>query len=123
MALPRISLDLYDVCTIIDWESLLILPKHIAFRGDNGYYLRASGRSRDTHVWSLHQVTLETRLWGTRLTTEGKTNCLNAAVSTISKELCLEVGELVLSRNTYNVNFCLMDARIYNQRVIVMTTV
>ena len=58
-----------------------------------------------------------------RLTTEGKTNCLNAAVSTISKELCLEVGELVLSRNTYNVNFCLMDARIYNQRVIVMTTV
>ncbi|RVW64280.1 hypothetical protein CK203_052262 [Vitis vinifera] len=58
-----------------------------------------------------------------KLTTEGKTNCLNAAVSTISKELCLEVGELVLSRNTYNVNFCLMDARIYNQRVIVMTTV
>ena len=21
------------------------------------------GRSRDTHIWSLHQVTLETRLW------------------------------------------------------------
>ena len=33
--------DLYDVFTIIDWESLLILPKHIAFKGDNDYYLSA----------------------------------------------------------------------------------
>ncbi|KAJ9697183.1 hypothetical protein PVL29_009106 [Vitis rotundifolia] len=54
-----------------------------------------------------------------RLTIEGKTNYLNVGVSTISKKAHLEVIELVLSRNIYNVNFCLMDARIYNQRVIV----
>ncbi|KAJ9697182.1 hypothetical protein PVL29_009105 [Vitis rotundifolia] len=57
-----------------------------------------------------------------RLTTEGKTSCLNAGVSTISREARLEVAELVLSRNIYNVNFRLMDARIYGQRVIIMTT-
>ncbi|RVW76460.1 hypothetical protein CK203_056871 [Vitis vinifera] len=57
-----------------------------------------------------------------RLTTEGKTSCLNAGVSTISREARLEVAELVLSRNIYNVNFRLMDARIYDQRVIIMTT-
>ncbi|KAI8004107.1 hypothetical protein LOK49_LG08G01481 [Camellia lanceoleosa] len=34
--------DLRNVYTIIDWESLLILPKHIAFKGDNGYYLSAT---------------------------------------------------------------------------------
>ncbi|XP_034690550.1 cytolytic protein enterolobin-like [Vitis riparia] len=56
-----------------------------------------------------------------RLSTEGKTSCLNVGVSTISREARLEVRELVLSRNIYNVNFCLMDVRIYDQRVIVMT--
>ncbi|RVW76452.1 hypothetical protein CK203_056891 [Vitis vinifera] len=32
-----------------------------------------------------------------------------------TREAPLEVGELVLSRNIYNVNFRLMDARIYDQ--------
>ena len=57
-----------------------------------------------------------------RLSTNGKTSCLNVGVSTISNEARLEVRELVLSRNIYNVNFRLMDARIYDQRDIVMTT-
>ncbi|KAF7144055.1 hypothetical protein RHSIM_Rhsim05G0010100 [Rhododendron simsii] len=36
-----------DVFGIIDWESLLILPKHIALKGDNGLYL--SARRMDRH--------------------------------------------------------------------------
>ncbi|KAM7489386.1 hypothetical protein LguiB_026870 [Lonicera macranthoides] len=31
--------DQNDVFTITDWESLSILPKHVAFKGDNGKYL------------------------------------------------------------------------------------
>ncbi|KAJ9697187.1 hypothetical protein PVL29_009110 [Vitis rotundifolia] len=179
--------DLRDVCTIIDWESLLLLPKHIAFKGDNGYYLNA--RTIEGHpylefassdigdptvgneVFTTHDGSVhiksdyfgrfwrrnpnwiwadsddsttnnpDTLFWPIRvdknvvalrnlgnnnfckrLTTEGKISCLNAGVSTISREARLEVAELVLSRNIYNVNFRLMDARIYDQRVIVMTT-
>ncbi|XP_022150380.1 uncharacterized protein LOC111018556 [Momordica charantia] len=32
---------LCDLNTIIDWETLVTLPKHVAFKGDNGCYLRA----------------------------------------------------------------------------------
>ncbi|CAL5398569.1 unnamed protein product [Camellia sinensis] len=31
--------DRCDVYTVIDWESLLIVPKHVAFKGNNGHYL------------------------------------------------------------------------------------
>ncbi|XP_028085811.1 uncharacterized protein LOC114286803 [Camellia sinensis] len=37
----NIDKDGCDVYTIINWESLLILPKHVAFKGDNGKYLSA----------------------------------------------------------------------------------
>ncbi|CAL1383678.1 unnamed protein product [Linum trigynum] len=57
-----------------------------------------------------------------RLTTEGKPSCLNAGVSTISKEAQIGVEELVISRSIYDVDFCLMDARIYDQSVITMAT-
>lgn len=179
--------DLCDVCTIIDWESLLILPKHIAFKGDNGQYLSARTidgypylefassdigdptvgnevfttqdgsvriksdyfdrfwRRSPNWIWADSDDSTtnnpDTLFWPVRvdknvvalrnsgnnnfckrLTTEGKTSCLNAAVSTISREARLEVAELVLSRNIYNVNFRLMDARIYDQSDIVMTT-
>lgn len=56
------------------------------------------------------------------LTTEYKTNCLNAAYRNICKESKLVVEELVLSRNIYNINFRLSDSRIYNEQVIEMDT-
>ncbi|KAI8561134.1 hypothetical protein RHMOL_Rhmol04G0313800 [Rhododendron molle] len=56
------------------------------------------------------------------LTTEGKTNCLNAAVSTITKEARLEVHETVFSRSVYNCNYRLTDARIYGKTVLTMAT-
>ncbi|KAA8544856.1 hypothetical protein F0562_019640 [Nyssa sinensis] len=174
-----------DVCVIIDWESLLILPKHVAFKGDNGNYLSArwieghqylqfssgdigdptvgnevfttrdgsvriksdhfgkfwrrspnwiwadsddtSSKNSDTLFWPIkvdnHVVALRNlgnNNFCKRLTTEGKTSCLNAAVSTISREARLQVEELVLSRTIYNVNYRLMDARIYSQSVLTM---
>ncbi|KAA8544871.1 hypothetical protein F0562_019734 [Nyssa sinensis] len=177
--------DQCDVCTIIDWESLLILPKHVAFKGDNGYYLSSrmiegypylqfasndigdptvgnevfttcdgsvriksnyfgkfwrrspnwiwadsdetSSNNSDTLFWPIkvdNRVialrNLENNKFCKRLSTEGKTDCLNAAISTISREARLEVEELVLSRTIYNVNYRLMDARIYNQSVLTM---
>ena len=181
-----IDKDLCDVCIIIDWESLLIFPKHVAFKGSNGCYL--SGRIIEGHpylefassdigdpivgneVFITHDGSVriksdcfgkfwrrspnwiwadsndsttnnpDTLFWLVRvdknvfalrncgnnnfcksLTTEGKTNCLNAAISTISWEARLEVRELILSRKIYKVDFRLTDARIYDHRVIVMT--
>ncbi|KAL6607791.1 hypothetical protein ACP70R_040854 [Stipagrostis hirtigluma subsp. patula] len=48
-----------------------------------------------------------------RLSTERKTNCLNAAVATVTKEAQLEVHEPVLSRRIYNVVYRLKDAKIH----------
>uniref|UniRef100_A0A5B6Z2I7 Agglutinin domain-containing protein n=1 Tax=Davidia involucrata TaxID=16924 RepID=A0A5B6Z2I7_DAVIN len=177
--------DQCDVCTFIDWESLLILPKHVAFKGDNGKYLAARWtenhpylqfdssdigdptvgneifitgdgsvriksdyfgkfwRRSPNWIWADSEDTssnnsdtlfspikvdnkvvalrnLGNNNFCKRLTTEGKTSCLNAAVSTIAREARLEVEELVLSRSIYNVNYRLMDARIYNQSVLTM---
>ncbi|XP_050387261.1 uncharacterized protein LOC126803507 [Argentina anserina] len=56
------------------------------------------------------------------LTTEYKTNCLNAAYPNISKQSKLVVEELVLSRNIYNINYRLSDSRIYHENLIEMDT-
>ncbi|KAL5203708.1 hypothetical protein ABZP36_008579 [Zizania latifolia] len=55
-----------------------------------------------------------------RLTTEGKTNCLNAAVKTITTEAKLEVKEPVFSREIYDVTYDLSKARIYDKKVLAM---
>ncbi|KDP27102.1 hypothetical protein JCGZ_20326 [Jatropha curcas] len=39
-----------DLFTVINWESLVILPKHIVFKGDNGKYLRYRGENGDDHM-------------------------------------------------------------------------
>ncbi|KAI7983007.1 hypothetical protein LOK49_LG15G02353 [Camellia lanceoleosa] len=183
----NIDKDGCDVYTIINWESLLILPKHVAFKGDNGKYLSAhmierhpylqfassdigdervgnevfttsSGsiriksdffgkfwRRSPNWIWADSDDTTtasnnsDTLFWPVkvddnvialrnlgnnnfckRLTTEGKTSCLNAAVRTITKEARLQVDETVLSRKIYNVDFRLMDARIYNKSFLTM---
>lgn len=174
-----------NVFTVTDWQSLVILPKHVAFKGDNGMYLCSrrienrdylqfssddigdpsvgqetiitsngrirlrsnqnrrfwrrspnwiwndsadtSSNNRDT-LFSLVQIddkTVSLRNFGNnnfckRFTAEGKTDCLNAAVTTIDKYARMEVEELVLSRSIYNVNYHLLDARIYDERVMTM---
>ncbi|KAI9114210.1 hypothetical protein K1719_014860 [Acacia pycnantha] len=148
--------DSCDVYTIIDCKSLLIMPKHVAFKGDNGHYLSArwieghqylqfasndvgdptvgneifttsNGSIRVKSNYFVDNNVVALRNLGNnnfckRLTAEGKTDCLNAGVSTISKEARIEVEELVILRQIYNVNFRLLDARIYNQRVLTMAT-
>ncbi|KAF5942395.1 hypothetical protein HYC85_020037 [Camellia sinensis] len=180
-----------------------ILPKHIAFKGDNGYYLSAtsletfpylefasddigdptvgdvvltngdgsiriksdhfgkfwrrgsdSRYSDEPHSWKTTGANwiwadsddttsdnLDTVFWPIKvannvaalrnlgnnvfckgLTADDKTDCLNAAVHTIAKFARLEVEELVISRNIYNVEFRLNHARIYDQSIITMTT-
>ncbi|KAL6641730.1 hypothetical protein ACP70R_019911 [Stipagrostis hirtigluma subsp. patula] len=47
-----------------------------------------------------------------RLTTEGKTNCLNAAVPTVTREAQLELQETVLSRIICDVDYRVKDANI-----------
>ncbi|CAA3023403.1 uncharacterized protein LOC111384706 [Olea europaea var. sylvestris] len=188
--------ELCDVCTIIDWETLLVLPKHVAFKGDNGKYLTAAFQERhqylqfssddigapgvgnEVFITSNGSVVIKSDYYGKfwrrspnwiwadtdlnitdpssidntkvsndllfwpiklgdkevalrnlgnnyfckRLTTEGKESCLNAGVSTISKEARLEVSEIVVSRDIYNVDYRLLDSRIYNQTAITMAT-
>ncbi|CAI0434849.1 unnamed protein product [Linum tenue] len=179
--------DLCDVCEILDWESLLVLPNHVAFKGDNGQYLCArwiegheylefsgsdlgdpsvgnevftnpdgsiriksdyfnkfwrrspnwiwgdssdsTAGNADTLFWPVKvgKSVVALRNYGNnyfckRLTTEGKTSCLNAGVSTISKEAQIGVEELVISRSIYDVDFRLMDARIYDQSIVTMAT-
>ncbi|CAL1352859.1 unnamed protein product [Linum trigynum] len=178
--------DLCDVCEILDWEKLLVLPKHVAFKGDNGKYLQArwvegheylqfsgedsghpsvgnevftnpdgsiriksnyfgkfwrrspnwiwgdntdnSPDNPDTVFWPIkvkdNVVALRNcgnNWFCKRLTTEGKTDCLNAGVSTISNDAKMGLEEQVISRSIYDVEYRIMDARIYDQYVLVMT--
>ncbi|KAL8128132.1 uncharacterized protein LOC141720124 [Apium graveolens] len=59
-------------------------------------------------------------LFCTRLTTEGKESCLNANSGTINSWAKLKVSELVISKKVENVNFRLMDARIYGESIVLM---
>ncbi|XP_058215691.1 uncharacterized protein LOC131326823 [Rhododendron vialii] len=172
-----------DVFGIIDWELLLILPKHIALKGDNGLYLSAqridrhqylqfassdngdptvgnevfitkggSVRIKNNHfgkfwrrspnwIWADSDDTttnnLDTlfypvkvgdnvialrNLGNNNFCNSAHKNYLKAAVTTLSREARLVVEELVISRKIYNVNFRLLDASIYNQKIITMVT-
>ncbi|XP_022157618.1 uncharacterized protein LOC111024279 [Momordica charantia] len=182
-----IEADESDLMAVVDWSTLFVLPKHVAFKGDNGRYLRvhSSGtrylefsetdvgdplvgnqifttpdghvRIKNDHLgkfwirdpnWIHVKATEDnfddpnTLFWPVRLnnsngvalinrgndrfckrlTTEGKDNCLNAAVTTITPEAKLEIEELVISRTIYDVNFRLMDARIYGESFVTMAS-
>ncbi|KAL1551588.1 hypothetical protein AAHA92_19410 [Salvia divinorum] len=172
----------YGYLTFVDWSALVKLPGHVAFKGDNGRFLRgvskdrrkylqfssddpndwssghrvslmpdghvqitsdhwggqfwrrspnwiwadanqSSINNRDTHFWPVkvdNNNTIALRNAGNnqyckRLTTEGKTSMLNAAVPNITKEARLVVQELVSQRNIYNVRYRMEDARILNE--------
>ena len=51
------------------------------------------------------------------LTTEGKTNCLNAQYPTMSRQTRLRIEERVLRREISNVRYRLSDSRIYNEEI------
>lgn len=178
--------DQIYVFTIIDWESLCILPRHMAIKGDNGRYLGVRQISGDTYlqfasndvdptamnevfttsdasvrimsmqnnrfwrytshrrawIWPDSDDTTsanpDTIFWPVKvddnviaLENLGNNNMFcrrftvddtfihlfSANIDIISPVAQLEVRQLATSRNIYNVNYHLQDARIYNQIV------
>ncbi|KAM7497702.1 hypothetical protein LguiA_022116 [Lonicera macranthoides] len=177
--------DQRDVFTIIDWESLCILPRHVAFKGDIRRYLGVQQVQGDTYlqfksttvdppainevfitsdgsvrimsvknnrfwrytgvghdwIWPDSDDTTsdnrDTIFWPVKvvdnviaLRSLGNNNVyckrftandifihlFSANSNDISREARLEVQQLATSRNIYNVNYHLKDARIYHQR-------
>lgn len=184
-----------DFSLVVNWDTLFILPKYVAFKSNNNHYLRPSHRyqsetianefkgsdradpgvrhevitTRDGYVgiknvpygkffikedegeddWIVLDNNSDktatddprTLFWPIRLdhnvvalrnkanncfcktlTTGGWDNQLSASLDYISDEAKLEIIELVLSRNIYNVQFHLSDSRTYNENPIVMAS-
>ncbi|TYI91697.1 hypothetical protein E1A91_D02G012100v1 [Gossypium mustelinum] len=174
-----------NMFTIIDWESLVFLPRHVAFKGNNGQYLClrqieghpylqfSSGDIGDAGVtmevfmnndgsirikpacsnkfwrrirnwiWAdsddttsnikdtlfrpfkVNDQTIALRNLGNNnfcksLSKEGKTNCLNANVSSITKDVQLRVEVPVLERKIYNIKYDLDNCRIYDESKLVI---
>ncbi|TQD90952.1 hypothetical protein C1H46_023473 [Malus baccata] len=135
-----VNIDLCDACLIVNWDSLLVLPKYIALKSNNGRYLSAQWIERHPYLQfksddignptvgnELHdnENNKDMLFWPVKLDEggeRGEYNCLNAAVPTITQDARLELEEVVVSRSFYNVNFNVLDARVYNQRVVTMAT-
>lgn len=169
--------------TVLDLSQQLVLPKYVAFKGDNDKYLSARviqrynylefaatdiadptvlniihpnyadgnirvksnhfdrfwrrspnwiwADSPDTHSRNRDTLFRVVQLSGyiglqnlgnynfcKRLTADRKKNCLNAAVSSITEEAKIRVEEAVLSREIYNVEFNLSEAKIYGEKAL-----
>ncbi|CAB4299532.1 unnamed protein product [Prunus armeniaca] len=173
---------------IVDWETLLVLPKHVSFKGGNGKYLSARTfnclpflqfsssdvgdygvgnevfsngdgsvriksnlfgkfwRRGNNWIWADsnldgNESNKDMLFWPIKLGNDNKIalrnlgnnnfcfrltdefeSCLNAGRPGIVREAQMEVEELVVYRSIYNVNFRLLDSRIYSQRVVSMAT-
>ncbi|KAH7670230.1 Agglutinin domain-containing protein [Dioscorea alata] len=170
---------------LIDWDSLVILPKYLTFKGDNGQYLclrQIEGHpylqfstddigdstavfenfttedgticiksTSNNQFWRLspnwiwadsnensnnnkdtlfHPIKVDYQTIGLlnlgnnhfckSLTTEGKTNCLNADVPSVTKEAKLKVEEPVLTRNIYDVKYDMENSRVYGETVLAL---
>ncbi|CAL1398310.1 unnamed protein product [Linum trigynum] len=176
---------LMDVCQVVDSESLLVLPRYVALKADNGKYLSADrtplpfsgtdigdpsvgfqvfptpdGAVQIREKYSGHDYFVgftnsvspgssmltpadydpSTVLWPVKVEdniialrcqgnnkflrrdeVNGFADSLSATVSTISQESKIRVEEHVISREIYNVVFRLLDARIYDETVVVAT--
>ncbi|XVF22315.1 hypothetical protein REPUB_Repub12eG0162400 [Reevesia pubescens] len=176
-----------DIFTIIDWESLVILPKYVALKGNNDQYLClrwieyhpylqfATNDIGDSTVaceifvmhdgnvrikpicsekfWRLSPnwiwadsdngadtvnipvdtlfrpvkvdnrtiafINLANNKFCKSLTTEGKTNCLNANVPSVTRDAQLKVEEPVMTREIHSVKYKLDYSRVYDERVLV----
>ncbi|MFQ6627823.1 hypothetical protein Gotur_008337 [Gossypium turneri] len=168
---------------IIDWEALVFLPRHVAFKGNNGKYLclrqidghpylqfasgdigdptvtmevfmdndgnirikpacsnkfwrrspnsiladsvDTSSNNNDTlfRLFKVNDQTIALRNLGNnnfcrRLTKGCKANCLNANVSSVTKEVQLGVELPVLESKTYDVKYDLGNSRIYDESIL-----
>uniref|UniRef100_A0A0A0KD65 Agglutinin domain-containing protein n=1 Tax=Cucumis sativus TaxID=3659 RepID=A0A0A0KD65_CUCSA len=167
---------------VMDWDSIFILPRYVAFKGNNDKYLEPSekylkfsgssseepavvfqiismqdGYVRIKHVSSgkywirdpdwiwcdsidINRDNPNTLFWPVkvdnnivafrnkgnnrfckRLTTDGKTNCLNAAVGTITETARLEATEIVVARSIEDVDYRVNDARVYGNKTLTVS--
>ncbi|KAJ4843199.1 hypothetical protein Tsubulata_008124 [Turnera subulata] len=179
-----------DLFWIFDWDSLVILPRYVVFKGDNGKYL--GGRDIEWHnylqfastkddkdghddtvghevsytddgkiqlrsiyfdkkwrrspnwIWAdsdnatsgdpdtifipgrVNDNTITLRntgnyLYCQRLSTEGKTDCLNASgEDKTSREVKLRLEEYVKSRRIHNVRYHFEDAKYYDKKIVLV---
>ncbi|TYJ44820.1 hypothetical protein E1A91_A02G010700v1 [Gossypium mustelinum] len=181
----HVAANQYDIFEVIDWESLVILPRYVAFEGSNDMFLclteieghpylefscgdvgagsvpmevfymkngdirfkpvssdkfwrrspnwiwadsdDTEGTDKDTlfRAFKVDNKTiallnLGNKMFCKRLTDEGKTSCLNAAVHSTTGEAYLRVQEPVLSRTIYNFRYDTENARVYNEQVVLV---
>lgn len=180
-----------DLSTVVNWDTLFILPKYVAFKSNNNHYLRPvhrphsnivevqfkgseradpgvrhevittpdghvriknvpygkflipdtrhkhriilDNKSSDEHVDSkslfwpikLGDNTVALRNMDNNCFLRRMSNDINRVIADfdyITDEAKMEVVELVLSREIYNVHFHLSDARVYNEQPVSMTS-
>ncbi|XVF06326.1 hypothetical protein REPUB_Repub06bG0037800 [Reevesia pubescens] len=119
------DINSYDIFKIIDWESLLVLPSPNWIWADSS---DTSSNNKDT-LFRLVKVDDETiallnlgnNNFCKRLTIEGKTDCLNAATTSVTKYARLKVEEAIMTREYYNLKYNLDDGRVYNETALVVS--
>ncbi|MBA0710401.1 hypothetical protein Golax_009694 [Gossypium laxum] len=172
-----------DIFTIINGETLLALPRYVAFKGDNNHYLCLrhlkgspylqfsssdisdpnvamevfvknvdmllikpvssdnywrdikgwiwvdSNDTSDQNTWfrpvkvndnTIALLTLRNNYFCKRLTADGKDNCLDACIPTITQEAQLLVEEPVKERQIQGVKYDLDNRRMLEETVTVM---
>ncbi|KAE8712293.1 hypothetical protein F3Y22_tig00110258pilonHSYRG00104 [Hibiscus syriacus] len=174
-----------DIFTVIDWSSLLFLPRYLAFKGDNNQFLcvryvnngsnpflqfttgdigdptvpfevfptndgnirfkqisnqnywrrspdwiwadsnDTSTNNRDTLFravkvddQTIGLINLGNNHFCKRLTAENNRDCLNAQLTTLTKEAHLKVEEAVLTREIYGVKYDLDKSRVYDETIL-----
>ncbi|KAK8665861.1 hypothetical protein V6N13_006018 [Hibiscus sabdariffa] len=129
-----------DSFQLIDWSSLVILPRFVAFKGDNDIdstnnWIWAdsddtSTNDKDTLYRGVQVdgktiglINLGNNYFCKRLTTHvGQTNCLNAALPTVTTEGRITVEEPVLRREINDVKYDVDDSRVYDQKSLILAT-
>ncbi|KAJ4843191.1 hypothetical protein Tsubulata_008108 [Turnera subulata] len=179
------GIDHFSVYKIFEWGTIFVMPRYVAFLGDNGRYLSSclidgrnhlkfeSAEKDDPTVWHETSYTPDgclrlksvyfDKFWRRRrskilvdsedsagkdahtifrsinvdssillisssnfgLSRRGKDNYLRNSTPPITnteafKEAVIKVKELVVSRQIFNVNFCLKDARIYHKKLLLL---
>ncbi|KAK8585517.1 hypothetical protein V6N13_050495 [Hibiscus sabdariffa] len=93
-----------------------------------GHTLMTLAATTRTPCFALSKLTLRpyvfinlgNNYFCTRLTADGKTNCLNAAVGSAANVARLTVEEAVLRREIYGVNYSIENSRVYDETPLVV---
>ncbi|KAL6143692.1 hypothetical protein ACLB2K_054387 [Fragaria x ananassa] len=128
---------------VIDLESMVILPKHVAFKGHTGNYLKLVEDAKHRFIStdeglpeSWYEVDTDRHGRVGIMSREDKKHCfalkrtmhwepidlLTAPFTSIAASTHLRLEELVLSRRIYETSFDLANAVIYGETPIIMAS-